>query len=277
MSEEKEGASGSALAETRREVHHAVQILAAFADAHLERRDDDGHSNLGWDHERLAFATHPDAAGVSLGFHLPSGSLLGLRAGVEEWRLALAGQTLEAATAAAAAWLAEAGTATGARPLALRGYEMPDHPVARGAAFRLANRPGLDALTRWFDEGDALLRGVAARNPGADLRTWPHHFDHAFLLQGDDGRSNGIGLSPGDEEEGQPYLYVNAWPAPEGPLELPALAAGRWVREGWFGARLDHGEVDGDGPEVRTQQMRAFVDEVLPICRRLAGRKENEA
>ena len=49
------------------------------------------------------------------------------------------------------------------------------------------------------------------------VRCWPHHFDIATLLNiGQENlQSIGIGLSPGDSNNREPYFYVTMWPYPD--------------------------------------------------------------
>lgn len=60
--------------------------------------------------------------------------------------------------------------------------------------------------------GDRLGRGQDA----SPIRLWPEHFDIAFEMGIDsEGRRAGYGLSPGDENHAEPYLYVGPWTAPD--------------------------------------------------------------
>lgn len=83
-----------------------------------------------------------------------------------------------------------------------------------------------DVLSELRDEAPA----------GADpspVRLWPEHFDVAFE-QGaeDDGGRAGYGMSPGDEEHPEPYLYVGPW--------APRPAAPEWNAVGFTGAELGY-------------------------------------
>ncbi|MCB1055152.1 MAG: hypothetical protein KDD11_06520, partial [Acidobacteria bacterium] len=86
-------------------------------------------------------------------------------------------------------------------------------------------------------------------------------------------RSVGVGMTPGDADQPEPYFYVNAWPRPESPGRLPELpAGGRWVDEGWFGAVLPAaGLVAIPEPGAQAEAAAAFVHVAVDTCRRLVA------
>jgi Family of unknown function (DUF5996) len=133
-----------------------------------------------------------------------------------------------------------------------------------GVQHRLA-----DAL-RSFREG---LSG--ARTP---VVLWPHHFDVAFLRFTTDGTDEhkhpqlGTGFAPQSEGFPDPYLYVYAWPMPDGldavePLPKPA----RWVTEGFTGAVVDYADL------AKVDDPERLVSEVLGAIHRLIGPRMEEA
>ena len=65
----------------------------------------------------------------------------------------------------------------------------------------------------------------------------------------DEGRSIGIGMTPGDDSYSEPYLYVSPWPYPE-PSELPKLPppAG-WHTVEWVGAVMTAEDLIAAGDE----------------------------
>lgn len=90
------------------------------------------------------------------------------------------------------------------------------------------------------------------------VRCWPHHFDIATLHMLGDGKTIGIGLSPGDDSIRDPYWYVNLWPYPH-PSRLQPLQFGMWFTEGWTGAEMPASK----GPACA----EAFVREATEHCR----------
>jgi len=80
--------------------------------------------------------------------------------------------------------------------------------LAGGEEVRRDPIPGVDEeAARWLGElfafGDALLRELDADEP---IRLWPEHFDIATVV----GRAT-FGVSPGDADHDEPYLYVSSW------------------------------------------------------------------
>jgi hypothetical protein len=67
---------------------------------------------------------------------------------------------------------------------------------------------------RWFALGARLLDGVTARAAAGDEPTeaqlWPEHFDLALSIGPDGARAN-VGVSPGDGDHAEPYVYVGPW------------------------------------------------------------------
>jgi hypothetical protein len=89
----------------------------------------------------------------------------------------------------------------------------PDRPLA-------LDPDAAGVLGRWFAFGDALLAALAADAGPADDPTetqlWPEHFDLALSI-GPDGQRVNVGVSPGDADHDEPYLYVGPWEPREGP------------------------------------------------------------
>jgi hypothetical protein len=151
-------------------------------------------------------------------------------------------------------------------------YVIPEHPVGSGAPFTTGADGALAELARWFTVGDGLVRAVAAGWPGAaPVRVWPHHFDVGSVLPLGGGKGAptiGVGLSPGDEEIAEPYLYVTPLPRPPAD-SLPELpAGGRWHREGWTGAVLTGTEIVAAGSgAAQTALASAFLTRTAEMLR----------
>jgi len=259
-------------------MHHALQPVSAVGRSLLPAADDDGHTSLEWLDERgcLAGCPIPVAAPFRAALQPAPLALLVLVEDAPFARLPLAGRTGEEA----AAWLAERLVDAGADPGRLDfrvPHPLPEHPVKEGVRFAPPEDGSLDELARLFADADGLLRETAATWPGATpVRIWPHHFDAGVVLplgpqDGEQARSIGAGLSPGDETIPEPYFYVTPWPPPP-TGSLPSLpAGGRWQREGWLGAALTATELVDGAAEGQEARARAFVVRTLEVLRGTLG------
>jgi hypothetical protein len=90
----------------------------------------------------------------------------------------------------------------------------PDRPLGLDAG-------AAEVIGRWFAFGDELLSTLAgAAGPADDateIQLWPEHFDLALSI-GPEGRRVNVGVSPGDGDHEEPYLYVGPWEPRPGPL-----------------------------------------------------------
>ena len=70
----------------------------------------------------------------------------------------------------------------------------------------------------------------------SELHLWPEHFDVAFEQGAEaEGRRAGYGVSPGDADHAEPYLYVGPWgEPPSGP---------DWTATGFRGAELGYADL----------------------------------
>jgi hypothetical protein len=273
------------LAEPRLLAHHAAQWLARAARAVIEPVPDDSHTSLVWDPQRFALvgpAFAAEGGEARLGIRIPDLALLAIRPDDSLAMYPVDGGT----DADAGKWMAEQLSALGLDGTGLGDdlpYELPAHGVGAGETYDAAtNVTGLMELSIWFDLSSAVVADIAGKfahlQPGpSPVRCWPHHFDVATLISldaggGEDARSVGVGLSPGDEGYPQPYFYVTPWPYPEADA-LPALeGGGHWHTEGWIGAVLTGDTVAAAGDaEAQQEAAIAFAETALGACLALLG------
>lgn len=269
------------LVDSRLQAHWAVQIPAAAGDGHLEQRDDDSQSNLGWNDEHQAL----------LGQILPNGMRTGIRVAdltvlLVEANLHLAdsfsldGITMRAGLEQLSIRLTAHGLPS--KKLQVRDYDIPTHAVANGELF-LTDTAGLTELSNWFANAHQLFGAFVLNEPAAGaVRCWPHHFDMATLINFDpekepeNARSVGVGLSPGDANYPEPYFYVNPWPYPE-PSHLPPLTgSGHWHTDGWIGAVLPADKLFEVPTSEQLRRAEQHVVEALHACTRMLGVSEVE-
>jgi hypothetical protein len=96
-------------------------------------------------------------------------------------------------------------------------------------------------LGEWYGFAASVLQQLRAESPGEQqasrVQLWPEHFDMAVELGSEqEGRRAVYGLSPGDAQHPQPYVYVRPW---EGVPDDARL----WNARGFRGAELGYPEV----------------------------------
>lgn len=270
----------TALVNARLELHWAAQPVSAAAFNHLEPKDDDSHTNLGWSPSLGGLVGRPvTSRGRTAALRFADLTLLVLgHDGKALEVFPLRGETLDAAFD----WLAgtldrlSGGEASG--PLRRRDYEMPEHAVQQGATFGGTSDDAYAEVSRWFANAHEALRVVeSAETHASPVRCWPHHFDIATLITLDPGisgeaaRSVGVGFSPGDGGYAEPYFYVTPWPYPENPT-LPALPHGHWHTEGWTGAVLTGTDITAAGePDEQFGTVAGFLRAAVEGARQLLG------
>ena len=86
----------------------------------------------------------------------------------------------------------------------------PDTPLAVDAEASYA-------LGRWYAFGDRVLGEQhetllsSGRGTASEIQLWPEHFDLAFDWGADETNRVGLGASPGDTYQADPYLYASPW------------------------------------------------------------------
>jgi hypothetical protein len=266
------------LVEARFQLHWAVQPVMAFADCALEHVSDDSQANLGWrdDFEAMVGRQRPD--GLSAGLRIFDMTLLVFDGGgavIED--VALEGRSIDWAVS----WLEEVVAVRThprtTRPIRIRDYEMPEHPVASGTPFNVDRPSAYPELARWFANGDLALNELTSSDEGwSEVRCWPHHFDLGTLISlessGDasNGRSVGVGLSPGDTWYSEPYFYVNPYGLADPPTDGPALeSGGRWHTDGWFGAVLTATAIVANPGGSQESAVSSFLRSAVDAARNL--------
>ena len=127
------------LNDTRLQLHWSAQLLAAAADAMVEKSADDSHSNLAWDEANRAMEGR-------IGARIEFPTMKIVTASGDEF--SLLGKTLDEARI----WLDEELEAE----LVMRDYEMPAHSVADGAPFE-SPQEQRDELATWFTFGQQSM------------------------------------------------------------------------------------------------------------------------
>ena len=270
----------AALVDARLQLHHAAQIAVSAAISYLAARSDDSHTALTWLPAPRALATESITVerDIRIGVRLEDLTLQVLGGDAPNVQpFSLQRRTITEAYS----WLSEAVAVIGldaARLNPRKHYTIPAHAVVDGAPFssRIGNE--LLELARYWSNAAGLLDDTLRSTPSASpVRTWPHHFDIATLIELPDAgiggatvrRTIGIGQSPGDNSYSEPYWYVGPFPYPSTREFPPVAGGGHWHTEGWLGAVLP-----ASGFVAATDQrpqVVSFIDSAVAACRTLLG------
>jgi hypothetical protein len=264
------------LMSARLSLHYAAQIPGAYGNSLVPPEPDDGHTALVWSPDARLLSTGCSASGHRLGLRASTMALVLLDADGRQLRhISVVGRTLSEAYAWLDDALLEAGAATA--EILARGYDLPAHPLARGAAFEAIDERALVQVERWFENAATVLSGFGRQRTGVSaVRCWPHHFDLAVLVKLDDdpdhenAPSVGVGFSPGDPTYPEPYIYVTPWPYPQNPEVAEPAGGGHWHREDWFGAVLPWSQITRS-PDGLQQggRVREFIESAFAMASEL--------
>lgn len=262
------------ISKARELAHEAIQLLASTGISYAQKREDDSHTNCEWSSSLKAFVGNVfgEKNDICLGLNIADFKLLLLK---ENWtiieELYLKDKNLDEVLL----WLKNNFEEQGLdqSKFALnKHYEIPVTTVYEGGNFLVENEQAFQELSDYFANADLILRSYISELTNATpVRCWPHHFDIATLLNvgNEKLQSIGIGLSPGDSSNPEPYLYVTMWPYPNiEEVSFPEIKVGNWNYEGWVGASLMVSEIIKKQDEkAQCEMVMEFIDKSVTMIK----------
>lgn len=273
------------LVEARNQAHHALQLPAMAAIAFVPFREDYSHINFGWVDQLSAFVSHtiPTTQGtVQFGIRLADLTLLILVNGVIQSTYPMHGKTNQEART----WLLAEAETLGLPADKFADHspsDIPDHPVATGAAYDVESyAQAMAEFCNYYGNANLLLTTMQETyrdvHPGPnEVRMWPHHFDIAVLVTLEEGdpetaKAFGFGFEPGDISCEQPYFYTYPWPRSQRPETLPELIGlGEWTAPGtWLGTWLKGTEIAQIPADEQQAKVEAYLRDGAEKCKVVA-------
>lgn len=259
------------LAAARIELHYAAQSVSGVGRTFVPTRADDSHTSLQWMYRRGALSSQCVEGTRSVTAELQL-SRLALQVFADDQFVDEL--LLEELTAGAAdRWIADAvvrcAGRSGARRLTPIHYDLPPRRLSQEGPFRVDLSADYSELSRWFNNAAIVLDAVREREPrSSPIRCWPHHFDIATLIDLGEGRSVGVGLSPGDASYEQPYFYVGPYPYPSLKALLKFAGPGHWHTHGFVAAVLTGQQILAAAEaEPQRALVNTFLDSAISISK----------
>ncbi len=248
------------------QVHIAAQYLATASINFLEKKEDDSHTNLGFNTEKGYLETWPlNDKGCKIAFDYDQFSLHWLTNETTRLTLLLDGKTHKDVVL----WMSDVTLALGRKEpyeYALH-YDLPYEKINDDFTFR---KPFQDELNSLLElrriAQDALEKVVNIMDLDTTIRIWPHHFDVGgfVVLGGENNTSVGFGMAIPDTMIDDFYLYTSGYIGHEGieTKSFEGISLGEWRNEGFKGAVLPMKNID----EAKAV---TFFEEAIQIYKKL--------
>lgn len=258
------------LEDVRGQLHQAVQLLTAIGISFLDKQADDSHTNLYWDPNSKEFLSQTFGAEKKYQLGLSSETLECRIIHSNETLLGLSlnGLTLKQIASDLQFFLEDHGLPKDTFTMA-RHFELPDYTDRWEKPFDTTDRGSFHYMATTYTNAYSLLsQAIQGDARASKLVTWPHHFDMATLLTLSEGKSIGIGMSPGDSNYPVPYYYVNMWPYPtENQIKDKPLTFGKWHTEGWIGMILTIDEItDSSDSHAQNSMINTFLKQAIQFA-----------
>jgi hypothetical protein len=122
----------------------------------------------------------------------------------------------------------------------------------------------------WLEEQFHDLKTELVEGVTSPILLYPHHFDLSLVwFPHDDERQLSVGFSTGDEVISEPYLYLTAYPEPDGFKVLKLPAAAQWQTDGFSGGVLPYAQLQASSQPGELLQQ--FTLEMFKAARPLLG------
>lgn len=96
------------------------------------------------------------------------------------------------------------------------------------------------------------------------VHLWPHHFDFSVQwFTGNKDEQIETGISPGDEQYPEPYIYMNPWPFNEKVTEK-RLPIGIWHTENWKGIKVEWKDLE----KLSEQKIEEKICELFEVAKK---------
>ncbi|MDH7447766.1 hypothetical protein [Aquimarina sp. 2201CG14-23] len=244
------------------QIHIAAQYLAAAGISFLPKKDDDSHTNLGFNSEKGYLETWPlNDQGCKITFDYLNFALHWVANSTVRLSILLDGKTHQEVVS----WMESLATTLGLKnPFVYKlHYDLPYDPITNDFVFR---KPSDDVLQELLEQRilaqHVLEKTISSSSLTSDIRIWPHHFDiGAFSsLKNKEGVAIGLGMAIPDTIHNDYYFYISGYKGHDGidTTGFNKLTLGSWSNEGFKGATLP---IKG----VTEEQGVTFFKEALAI------------
>ena len=230
----------------KEQMHMAAQYLAAAGISFLEKKDDDSHTNLGFDTESGCLGTHIlSKNNDQLLLNYESFSLI-WKSNTTKVSFTLHDRTHQEVIE----WIKETSQSLLKKEYSYKlHYDLP-YTINDSYTFALTNSSELKALMHLRILTQFSLEEVTQLySLDTSIRVWPHHFDTGIYSNWPDSNiSIGLGLAIPDSVSDEHYLYASGYNS-DGQLATKGfekLTKGYWCNEGYIGAVLSANKLEKD-------------------------------
>ncbi|KAA1246806.1 hypothetical protein [Aquimarina sp. RZ0] len=245
------------------QIHIAAQYLATAGISFLDKKDDDSHTNLGFNIEKGYIETWPlNDQGDKIAFDYLNFALHWIANSTIRLSISLDGKTHKEIVS----WMESLTTALGiTRPYVYDlHYDLPYDKITDAYVFE---KPSDNILQKLVQNRiltqKILVKTIEASSLDSDIRIWPHHFDTGAFskLENKDGVSVGLGMAIPDSMHPDYYFYISGY---KGHDSIPTtnftpLKKGSWSNEGFKGATLSiSGISEEEGITFFEEAIRAY-------------------
>ncbi|MFU8860813.1 MAG: hypothetical protein ACNA8K_10335 [Cyclonatronaceae bacterium] len=241
------------------------QILAKFNRTYVPVKDDDSHTNLGFDplgHRLYARWANTGAGRIIPAFNMEAFQFEFL----DENRTVIGefpadGKTAGQLEESIEQFLTKSGLEREGFRDKLH-FEIPEYTFADSALEKPsdAEREKWENIRSIGNEACSLLLGYLQED--SDIRIWPHHFDTGVYVEPNQKKGLGFGLAMKDSMVGDAYFYYSMYRLDGADSDysgVPSLDTGRWIiTEKWKGAVLPVSDFERGGLLV----VKGFIKKV---------------
>ena len=259
------------LADIRSQLHKSTQLVALAARGQLPESKEDKYASLIWNTEKKLLVSQffGDQKNIQTAIDFSSFSLVVLVEEIIYQSFDLNNKTIDEALNWLKGVLQKLLIDTSSLSLKLPYKFLED--VLPGDQLHIENTDISSELTIWFDNTFNVLNSFKQnKSKTPDIWIWPHHFDIAMLWELPEGKSIGMGLSPGDKYIANPYYYISPYPYPnKKDLHEIKPIVGNWHTEDWTGLVLNSSEVLKETAELEENIVFDFLKNGFDISIKL--------